>query len=187
MVKRIEYPGRFFEGIVTDQFGNIYFLGFSLVRNGDPTRYLYLFDTNSYQVTKDIPLPLRGIDHLYFTDSEIYIFGTQSPKEDNIYPYLVFKYNKVTQELRQIHEVKAAHVNPGVNNGLFFYGIQGYLTGAKQPKIFIYDLEKEKVDAEIVGKGLGPNPLTSFIIIGLSWLLLPFMFLLGFVFSIFRF
>ena len=163
-----------------DHSGGIYFEAFYRFPNGDYTTYFYIFDPQKEEIIKELSIPVRNIEYVDFMNSKIYFAGAKSPHEANDYSYLVFEYDKNSEELRQVYKLEK-FTGLAIKNGFMFYGERGSSNGVKPPKVTIYNLLEEKKEAEIIGKGLGPNPLTYYIKFSLMWLNSPLLYLYYFL------
>lgn len=185
--KIIKVVGKQFRNIISDNAGNIYFEVTQLVPGGTPKTFLFFFDKNTGELSKEIELKLLQIAYFHSTNSNIYLFGTGSVIQGGVFPYTVLKYDKSTNQLNEIHRVDSPHVSSAIHNELLFYGERGIITGTKRPRVTIYNFIEERTEAEIVGKGLGPNPITAHIRIGLTWATFPFMVVFSWIYSIFTY
>jgi len=186
-LKEIEIPDKKFWQLFLDNSGNIYLYDRKHDYRGDTTEFLYLFDESTNQVTASITLPSRNfISQVQTIDSKIYIVGQSQDEKGNTVAFFVSKYDKSSGKLQEIQKINRKDVLSAVHDRLLFYSQKGSIDGFQPPKVTIYDLSEEKKIAEVIGNGLGPNPIIEIIKTGLAWVLF-FLFLpVGLINSLIR-
>jgi len=181
LISKVSPPKGNFQELIAGPTGDLYLVGYTYAERGNYAYFLYLFDRNSNQIKKVVDLPLREVVSMDFINSDIYLSGLQLQSEDKTHPYLLLKYDESSNKLEEVLKIKSNDISGRViKDGKLFLGEKGNLIGTRPPKVTIIDFTGEIEKTVIVGKGIGPNPVTSIGRFGLIWLSLPLVWVLGF-------